>query len=864
VKNEVAGRLAQSLPHPSPINLRKEIHPQEVHPSWSEEVTLGPPPSTLLPPEIEMIEIFDQPAIAGQLLILGAPGAGKTTMLLHLASALLARAEANLDQPIPVLVNLSSWTDDHQPLTRWLVAELKSKYGVRHDVGQRWLEEDRLVPLLDGLDELEAIRQEPCVRAINEFQQGDHRPPHLFVCCRVEEYQHYTIKLQLHGAVHLLPLTAEQMHRYLIEAGRPELWPFLQVNPELSELATAPLFLSLLIVAFDAHTLEAWSSPLSQGGQHDYPRALFQRYIDRRLSPEGQRPAYAPEKTIQMLTWLATRLQAQAQTEFLVEKLQPAWLHSRAQQWLYHLGVVGNVTLIVGLVIWLISWLPDPGLPGDFIQHYKLIFAQMFGGQYDVILLIIFSLTPALIIGLQQTITPIETIRWSGERARRQAARGLRQWSTAGAEYGIYLGLLAGLVQASIATVTLRLSSPSIGGHVGKIIGLLAGLPAGVTAVLAIRPSVWWHGKVRERFASRWPSAMLYGLLCGLGMALGWWGFPYTNLVAGMATWLSVGIIAGLSQGLTDRRVFRWVDTLVVGLLGGLGGGAISWVGGEWLLQGLHRGLTDWIHLWLLGGLGVGATAGLVARLIAQLCETTKPGEPWQGPDGDSRHWLVLWLCRELRLGVEVALAAGVLLSVLAGVGQLPIIQAIGRLTSFLGLGLIMTLCWLLFLTLLGAVTGAFMGGIAGGLVGALSGGLTGPEIESRTTPNQGIRRSAVNVGVFTLVGGLTVGVIWGLVNLALAMLMTGRVPQAGDWWHVGLYNIVLWGFFCGLVPEAACIQHFTLRFVLWCSGVMPWHYVRFLDYATDRKLLQRVGGRYRFLHHLLRDHLAAMAHRTH
>jgi hypothetical protein len=520
VKNEVAGRLAQSLPHASLITLRKEIHPQEVHPSWSEEVTLGPPPSTPLPPEIEMIEIFDQPAIAGQLLILGAPGAGKTTMLLHLASALLARAEADLDQPIPVLVNLSSWTDDHQPLTGWLGAEVKLKYGVRPDVGQRWLEEGRLVPLLDGLDELEAIRQEPCVRAINEFQQGDHRPPHLVVCCRVEEYQHYTTKLQLHGAVHLLPLTAEQMQRYLLEAGHPELWPLLQVNPELSELATAPLFLSLLIVAFDARTLEAWSSPLSKGGQHDYPRALFQRYIDRRLAPESQRPAYAPEKTIQMLTWLATRLQAQAQTEFLVEKLQPAWLHSRAQKWLYHFGVVVNVALIVGLVIWLINWLPDPELSGDFIQHHKLIFAQMFGEQYGVILLIIVSLTPGLIIGLRQTIAPIETIRWSGERARRQAARELRWWSTAGAECGLYLGVLAGLVQAS--TMTLRLSPHSIGGHVGKIIGLLAGLPAGVTAVLAVRPSVWWRGEVRARFASRWPSAMLYGLLCGLGMALGW------------------------------------------------------------------------------------------------------------------------------------------------------------------------------------------------------------------------------------------------------------------------------------------------------------------------------------------------------
>lgn len=60
-----------------------------------------------------------------------------------------------------------------------------------------------------------------------------------------------------------------------------------------------------------------------------------------------------------------------------------------------------------------------------------------------------------------------------------------------------------------------------------------------------------------------------------------------------------------------------------------------------------------------------------------------------------------------------------------------------------------------------------------------------------------------------------------------------------------------------GLVPGAACIQHSILRFILWCRGVIPWHYARFLDYATERMFLQRVGGRYRFIHDLLRDRLA-------
>jgi hypothetical protein len=54
-----------------------------------------------------------------------------------------------------------------------------------------------------------------------------------------------------------------------------------------------------------------------------------------------------------------------------------------------------------------------------------------------------------------------------------------------------------------------------------------------------------------------------------------------------------------------------------------------------------------------------------------------------------------------------------------------------------------------------------------------------------------------------------------------------------------------------------ACIQHFVLRLILYCNGYIPWNYARFLDYATDRLFLQRVGGGYRFMHDLLRLHFA-------
>ena len=56
-----------------------------------------------------------------------------------------------------------------------------------------------------------------------------------------------------------------------------------------------------------------------------------------------------------------------------------------------------------------------------------------------------------------------------------------------------------------------------------------------------------------------------------------------------------------------------------------------------------------------------------------------------------------------------------------------------------------------------------------------------------------------------------------------------------------------------------ACIQHFSLRVVLFRSVAVPWNYARFLNYSTDRLFLQQVGGRYRFIHRFLQEHFAAM-----
>ena len=122
-------------------------------------------PNRQLPPGTKVIDVFDE--MGQTLLILGEPGSGKTTLLLELARDTIARAEEDPKRPIPVVFNLASWTDAKQPIADWLVDELKTKYYTPKKIASDWIENDDLLLLLDGLDEVLPERREACARVIN-------------------------------------------------------------------------------------------------------------------------------------------------------------------------------------------------------------------------------------------------------------------------------------------------------------------------------------------------------------------------------------------------------------------------------------------------------------------------------------------------------------------------------------------------------------------------------------------------------------------------------------------------------------------------------------------------------------------------
>jgi len=280
VKTEVRSRLKYSLHSEVAITLDKEMQLDRVR-TWSASVKIGMQVIEQIENGTSILKIFQREDVAGRLLILGKPGAGKTTTYLELANELLDIAESDVKQPIPILFNLSSWKDSKQSIADWVVAEAKSKYGVSVEIAQNLLKHKRLLPMLDGLDELEPHRQEPCVLAINQWMVSEHRPKYLVVCSRSEEYDSYNANFQLNAAIYLQPLSDEQLAAYFQVIAQPDLWQKLQQDADLLEILRTPLFLSITLLARQKISIAEWEQLDTTDDRKTY---LLSAYVRQMLA----------------------------------------------------------------------------------------------------------------------------------------------------------------------------------------------------------------------------------------------------------------------------------------------------------------------------------------------------------------------------------------------------------------------------------------------------------------------------------------------------------------------------------------------------------------------------------------------------
>lgn len=319
-EREVEARLKLSIHNQILINLSKTAQPEQVHRLWGMEIKTGMTMETI-PMNTGISEVFDRADITGKLLILGKPGAGKTTTLLELARVLVDRAIDDPSLPMPFLLNLSSWKDPKQSIKNWTITELQTK-GVGSKLAATWIEDQKVLLLLDGLDEVRLELQPICVRAINQFMSSETRSRAIVVCSRYEEYQQYPEKLNLNGAIYLRELSDQQIKQYLQEVDRAALWELLSTDKVLLELVRQPLLLIITLVAYREELAEQWRALSTVQELRTF---LLSTYVELMLARPLISRVYEKEptsrQTIHFLSYLAKTLNAEEKTEFLIEQI---------------------------------------------------------------------------------------------------------------------------------------------------------------------------------------------------------------------------------------------------------------------------------------------------------------------------------------------------------------------------------------------------------------------------------------------------------------------------------------------------------------------------------------------------------------
>ena len=271
-------------------------------------------------------------AAQGRLLITGVPGSGKTTILLELAVGLLEKEMSNL----PILLNLATWKKEYITLETWLKEILPTEMGVSKLLAVNLLQQDQIILLFDGFDEIKDEDRESCLEAIGRYGSVAHRK--FVITSRIAEYKAVTNDAPVYQQIEIGAFTLSQMEDELERLWRDQKQPeaktlllAIQQDSNLRKAIEDPFYFNTLqlLLANGKHILDLNLKDKSIASTKE---CLIHKFVEYQLESIHLQN-HSPEQTKRYLSFLAFNMSKWNIDVFELVNLQYSWYKGKYSNW---------------------------------------------------------------------------------------------------------------------------------------------------------------------------------------------------------------------------------------------------------------------------------------------------------------------------------------------------------------------------------------------------------------------------------------------------------------------------------------------------------------------------------------------------
>ncbi|HET8657375.1 MAG TPA: hypothetical protein VFM55_00060 [Micromonosporaceae bacterium] len=470
---------------------------------------------------------------ARQLVVLGEPGAGKTVLAMLLTLGMLEAPRR--DEPVPVLLAVSSWNPLTEHLHTWLARRLAEDYPVLANWGgggpeaaAQLVRTGRVMPVLDGLDEMPPALHHSAVDALDDAV-ADGGP--LVVTCRGSEYQSAVVSsgrfLSRAAVVEIEPVNVADTITFLGGTERSDDLRWQPVFDHLRRHPDGPLAQALSTPLMVHLARTAYSCPGAVPAELCDPG----RFSDRAVIEEHLLDAYLPSV-------YATPRPPQASPAHLLRTVSYRYRPAEAQRWLTFLAVHLHRQDTRDLAWWKIDRLVPRLVYGLVIGvgsaiGVSLVFSAMAGPVTGLIAGPSAGFVGGLVVGLRARATEMTqtTVRAPGRLKK------LLGYVAGGFLFGTGSGLVLDLRAGPAATLVLEVA---------------AGLLAYLTLRLIGGLREWSVTAPAHEVASRSPGSLLRSIRTGASVqtiVAGFGAAAGTGLGVALVVRPAAGLVIGLTTG---------------------------------------------------------------------------------------------------------------------------------------------------------------------------------------------------------------------------------------------------------------------------------------------------------------------------